>query len=189
MIKKYLLVSIVLLATNAHAIQFADCAKIKPDKKRLTCFDNVTAASESSKSPTTPQNTATQSKSDKKNTSTESEKIIIAKLMSKKHSQKKYGSGIYYDIEFTALNLEKPARAIKGVMLFQDLFGETQHKLSWTLNDPPAPNESTYEYETGFDFNQFKSEHIWAKDTEIKDMKAVYKVQSIIYADGTQKDF
>ncbi|WP_027469187.1 hypothetical protein [Deefgea rivuli] len=190
MFKTITLMSLVLLANSANAIQFTDCINIKPDKKRLECFDKVAAAATAiNTTPTTQTTAAATLKSDKKKTLTESEKIISAKILHKEYKTQKYKSGIYFDIELTAVSLEKPARAIKGIMLFQDLFGETQHKLLWTLNSPPAPNESTYEYATGFDFNEFKSEHIWMKDTDKNDMKAIYKVQSIIYEDGTQKDF
>lgn len=118
-----------------------------------------------------------------------SEQIIGVTILNKLFSEKKYGHGIYFDLKFTAANLEKPARAIKGSLLINDLFGETIMAIKWPLNNPIAPNESQTEAGTGFDYNQFKSEHQRVRDTSIENLRASFRVESILYEDGTRQDF
>lgn len=118
-----------------------------------------------------------------------SEQIISVTLLNKVFSEKKYGHGIYFDLKFTASNLDKPARAIKGSLLINDLFGETITGIKWPLNDPIAPNESKTETGTGFDYNQFKSEHQRVRDTSLENLRASFRVDSILYEDGTRQDF
>lgn len=118
-----------------------------------------------------------------------SEQIISVTLLNKVFREKKYGHGIYFDLKFTATNLEKPARAIKGSLLINDLFGETIMAIKWPLNDPIAPNESKAETGTGFDYNQFMSEHQRVRDTSIENLRASFRVDSILYEDDTRQDF
>lgn len=118
-----------------------------------------------------------------------SEQIISVTLLNKVFSEKKYGHGIYFDLKFTASNLDKPARAIKGSLLINDLFGETIMAIKWPLNDPIAPNESKTETGTGFDYNQFMSEHQRIRDTSLENLRASFRVDSILYEDGTRQDF
>lgn len=118
-----------------------------------------------------------------------SEQIISVTLLNKVFSEKKYGHGIYFDLKFTASNLDKPARAIKGSLLINDLFGEKIMAIKWPLNDPIAPNESKTETGTGFDYNQFMSEHQRVRDTSLENLRASFRVDSILYEDGTRQDF
>ena len=91
--------------------------------------------------------------------------------------------------QYTATGLDKPARAIKGTLNLQDLFGETKMRIAWTINDPINPGMATIEKGRGFEFNQFRDIHRWVRATDQKDMQATFSVKSILYEDGSRKDF
>ena len=42
--------------------------------------------------------------------------------------------------------------------------------------------------DTGFEYNKFIDRHQWARSTKLKNMKATFTVQSIIYQDGNRRD-
>ncbi|MEP7012722.1 MAG: hypothetical protein ABJC13_20560 [Acidobacteriota bacterium] len=117
------------------------------------------------------------------------EKIILVEILDKRFTKAGYEDFVAFDFRYTASGLDRPTRAVKGKMLFQDLFGETHLTLGWTIDKPLAPNETADELGSGLDYNQFMDDHKWARFTEKGDMKAVFRVQSIIYADGTRVDF
>lgn len=118
----------------------------------------------------------------------EGDGIIVARLLRKKFSHQGYEDYVFFDIEFTARGLDRPARAIKGVLLLQDLFGETHLPLNWTIDHPLSPGEIFVEKGSGFKFNQFIEKHQWARNTEMENMRAIFRVTSILYADGSRKD-
>ena len=119
----------------------------------------------------------------------EGEGIIEVKLLRKQFTEQDYQEYIFFDFEYTASGLDRPVRAIKGVMQIQDLFGETKLPIGWTIDEPLSPGSRHVEKGKGFEYNQFRSEHSWVRSTDLEDMKAVYRVTSIIYADGTRLDF
>jgi hypothetical protein len=86
--------------------------------------------------------------------------------------------------------LDKPARAIKGVLRFTDLFGEQKFGLKWTLEKPITCTRTTYtDKGFGFEYNQFTDSHQWVRNTEIENMKVKFRVDSILYEDGTTQTF
>lgn len=99
-----------------------------------------------------------------------------------------YREAIWWDAEYKAVNLKKPARAIKGVIEFADLFGEVHFRLRITIDEPISKNKSVKEEGVGFRYNQFMSDHAWMRTTKLKDMKVSFKVSSIIYEDGTTEN-
>jgi hypothetical protein len=115
--------------------------------------------------------------------------IVTVGLLSKRLTKNGYEDFVVTDLEFAATGLDKPARAIKGVLLFNDLFGEPQFQLEWTINDPIEPGQVQRTTSEGFEYNQFKDQHQWVANTAAKDMRLAYRVSSIIYADGTRRDF
>lgn len=114
--------------------------------------------------------------------------MINVRLLKKQFSKQDYQDYIFFDIEFTAIGLEKPARAIKGVLNLQDLFGEAKMKLNWTIDEPLSPNQKAVAQGTGFKYNQFIDEHHWVLTTDLEDMTASFTVKSILYADGSRRD-
>lgn len=114
--------------------------------------------------------------------------IISVRLLRKEYSEQDYQEYIFFDIELIANGLDKPTRAIKGKMKFQDLFGETKLSVGWTVDVPMSVGDAVTEKGMGFEYNQFIDSHQWVKNTRVEDMKAIFSVESIIYEDGSRRD-
>lgn len=116
------------------------------------------------------------------------EQILEVTLLRKRYVKQGYSDFVSFDITFNATGLDKPARAVKGVMLFTDLFGEEKFGLRWTLEKPIAPGASYTEVGSGFDYNKFMDSHQWVRHTAMEDMKVKFRVDHILYQDGTKRD-
>jgi len=115
---------------------------------------------------------------------------FVTPVVSNKRFEKyKYEENIWFDITWDTSDLKKTTRAIKGVLIFADIFGETKFQIKKTINEPLTPNSSFTEKGVGFDFNQFKDSHKWMLTTDLKDMTFKYDVKNIIYTDGTSESF
>jgi hypothetical protein len=117
------------------------------------------------------------------------DQIIQVSLLRKEFAKQDYQEYIFFNLDFTATGLDKPARAIKGTLIFTDLFGEAKFKLGWTIDKPIKPAEVTSEKGSGFKYNQFVDSHQWVKTTQIEDLKISFTVRNILYQDGTRRDF
>jgi hypothetical protein len=115
--------------------------------------------------------------------------IISVRLLDKRFDDTDIQEYIWFDIEFTAAGLDKPARAIKGTLILQDLFGEPQMYIGWTIDEPLQPGQVFVEKGSGFRFNRFMEEHQWVLATSLDNMTASFAVESILYTDGTRRDF
>lgn len=96
-----------------------------------------------------------------------------------------YQDSIWWDAEYTANQLEKPARSIKGVLEFCDLFGDPQFQVRVTLDDPIEPNGTITQEGVGINYNQFLEDHRWLRTTALDDMSFRFEVRSVLYEDGT----
>jgi hypothetical protein len=96
---------------------------------------------------------------------------------------------VTWDAHYDFSKLPKPARAIKGILEFSDLFGESKFMLKATINEPVAKGGEHTSKGTGFRYNQFRASEQWVRATDVKDMRVVFRVQQIIYADGEQAEF
>jgi len=67
--------------------------------------------------------------------------IVKVSLTNKQYSEYKYDKGIYFDGEYNAEGLDKPARSIKGTFKVQDLFGETKVPIKWTIPEQLEPGQ------------------------------------------------
>ncbi len=85
--------------------------------------------------------------------------------------------------------LQKTTRAVKGVLEFADLFGEVEFRLKVTITDGMRAGRSIRKEGFGFEYNQFLDNHKWMRATAFEDMKITFRVDSIIYADGTTQQF
>lgn len=94
-----------------------------------------------------------------------------------------YEDSLHWDATFTLKGATKPTRAIKGSLVFMDLFDEPKLRVGWTINEPLKPNVAHTEKGSGIKYNQFADSHQWLKMTDLKDMKVRFVVESIIYAD------
>ncbi len=111
------------------------------------------------------------------------DEILKVRLLSKRFTEQKYQKYIFFDIEFSAEKLSKPARAIKGTLTLNDLFGERIMGIGWTIDRPTNPGESLTESGQGFQYNQFMEKHKWVNTTDLSNMTATFTVESILYQD------
>ena len=118
-----------------------------------------------------------------------STEVLSVNLLKKQFDVQDYEEFIWFDIEFTATGLDKPARAIKGVLNLQDLFGESPMAINLTLDEPLTPGEKVVRQGTGFEYNQFLDSHRWVLATDLQNMAASFTVMSVLYQDGTRRDF
>jgi len=137
-----------------------------------------------------PKSTASSTPEKKPSKSTGADKsILIPTIANKRFQTYKYDDNIWFDVTWNTDNLKKKTRAVKGVLIFADLFGEPKFMINYTVNDPLTPRKSHKESGVGFEYNQFKDSHKWMRASELKDMSFQFKVKSIIYADGTTEQF
>lgn len=115
--------------------------------------------------------------------------IVTPTLLGKRFIDGEYEDGIQLDLKFDATGLDKPARAIKGALVLTDLFGAPQKMINWTIDQPLQPDESYTETGDGFKYNQFESSDQWVKTTDVSNMKVKFRVDSILYRDGSRRDF
>ena len=148
----------------------------------------VCAPSASEQGALSPQSSTTSATESKVPDEVSSE-IVSVRLLRKRFAEQEYQEFIWFDIEFTAGGLDKPARAIKGVLNFQDLFGEPRMKMNWTIDAPVEPGQTVTEKGTGFKYNQFIDSHQWVRATDPQNMTASFAVTSILYQDGSRRDF
>jgi hypothetical protein len=114
--------------------------------------------------------------------------LIEVRLLRKNLAEENYQKFVFFDIEYRATGLKKPARAIKGTLLLQDLFGETKMRLRWTIDKPMAPGQVLVEKGVGFEYNMLMDDHRWAASVELENMKVAFRPTNIIYQDGTTED-
>jgi hypothetical protein len=115
--------------------------------------------------------------------------ILIPIITNKRYVKYKYDDNIWFDITWNTDNLKKKVRAVKGILNFADLFGESKFRIKYTINDSLSPGNYHNEEGIGFEYNQFKDSHKWMRSSDLKDMTFQYNVKSIIYADGTTEQF
>jgi len=77
----------------------------------------------------------------------------------------------------------KEIRAFRGSVQFTDLFGTPIYGVSVTIQDPIAAGAKG-EWAGEADYNQFTSEHVRFRNTELKDMKVVWTPLEVLFTDG-----
>lgn len=90
-----------------------------------------------------------------------------------------------FDFQITPSGLRKDTRSIKGSFEFCDLFGEVQFSLTYTVNGRISAGRSFRQSGLGFDYNDFVPNQRWLRNTDISDMKCFFKVDQILYSDGS----
>lgn len=115
--------------------------------------------------------------------------VLTVRLLKKNFTTQDYQEFIFFDLEYKSSGLDKSARAIKGRLNLTDLFGETKMTLNWTVDKLLKPGTSIVEKGTGFKYNQFLEPHQWVRATELQNMAATFTVSSILYEDGSRRDF
>jgi len=100
-----------------------------------------------------------------------------------------YQDHIWFDCSYHPEGIARITRAVKGVLEFADLFGEVKFRIGLTLNEPLSPDQVFTQKGIGFEYNQFMSDHQWMLGTNIDDMKITFRVNKILYVDGTEEIF
>lgn len=101
----------------------------------------------------------------------------------------KFEDNIWWDATYTATGLSKPARSIKGVLQFCDLFGDPRFQVRVTIDDPVKPNGTIAATGVGIQYNQFLDTHKWLRATELNNMTFKFEVETVLYEDGTSERF
>lgn len=117
------------------------------------------------------------------------EQILDVTLLRKQYAKQDYQDYVFFDVAFDAKGLDKPARAIKGVLRFTDLFGEQKFALKWTIEKPITPGATYTEKGSGFKYNQFTDSHQWVRSSATENIKVRFRVDNILYEDGTTRSF
>jgi len=100
-----------------------------------------------------------------------------------------YEDAIWFDIAWDTSKLRQPARAVKGILVFADLFGEPKFKIRVTIDTPLTPGKTLKQLGLGFKFNQFTQEHQWVRSTDLVNMTFRFETQEVLYMDGTTEKF
>lgn len=79
---------------------------------------------------------------------------------------------------------EQDIRAVKGEIIFTDLFDDEIKTLSFTY-DQPIKAGATANWNATTDYNQFMDDDVRLKNKELKDLKIVWKPIKVIFQDGS----
>lgn len=114
--------------------------------------------------------------------------VVKVRLLKKEFKERSHQQYIFFDTEFATPGLKRPARAIKGQLKLNDLFGETKMTIGWTVDRPLKPGDTFVDKGQGFQYNKFMEPHQWVNSTALENMSATFDVTSILYQDGTRED-
>lgn len=79
---------------------------------------------------------------------------------------------------------EQDIRAVKGEIMFTDLFDDEIKTLSFTY-DQPIKAGATSNWNATTDYNQFRDEDVRLRNKNLEDLKIVWKPIKVIFQDGT----
>lgn len=113
--------------------------------------------------------------------------LLKPSISNKRLTTVSYSDSIWFDLTVDTTNLKKKTRAVKGLLVFEDLFGAEQFKIGYTINEPLTPNIEHSVKGIGFSYNQYIASHQWMLQTDISDMVCKFQVTNVIYADGTKE--
>ncbi|MFO1407023.1 MAG: hypothetical protein U1F08_05740 [Steroidobacteraceae bacterium] len=120
---------------------------------------------------------------------TPSDTVLTVALVSKRLEKSGYEDFLTTNLEFAATGLDKPARAIKGTVIFTDLFDEPRMSIKWVINQRLQPGQVLRTNGEGVEYNEFKDDHQWLATTKTENIRVHYRVTSILYEDGTRREF
>ena len=82
-------------------------------------------------------------------------------------------------------NNDKDIKAIKGELIFNDVFGDKIHSVGFKY-DEGIKAHSKKIWEGGMDYNQFMDSHKRLRSTELNNLALVWEPQTILFEDGTK---
>ena len=98
-----------------------------------------------------------------------------------------YSDWISMSFKFTN-NTDKDLKAMKGAVVFEDLFGEEWMRIGLTVNDP-IPSKETFLWEGLIDYNMFNDQHQKLRSSKVGDVVVSYDLSQILYSDGERVSF
>lgn len=115
-------------------------------------------------------------------------------VANKRFQESNFRDGLYqdllmFDVEWDASQLKQATRAIKGVLVFSDIFGEPRFRIRVTIDDPITAGSKFSQTGIGFEYNRFSDEHQWVRSTELHNMTIQFEPHEVLYADGSRKKF
>jgi hypothetical protein len=116
-------------------------------------------------------------------------KVTGKRVIPKDARRGRFSEYIVWDAEFTYSRVSKDVRAAKGAIEFRDIFGELKIAVATTLNKPAPVGGTVRESEQGIERNQFIDRHDWLAFTSLDDMVVRFRVEELIYSDGTRESF
>ncbi|CAN1721199.1 putative membrane transporter protein [Hyphomicrobium sp. 1Nfss2.1] len=120
--------------------------------------------------------------------------ILQPTISGKRYIERNWQAGIYddaiaFDITWGTQKLPKPTRAVKGILVFADIFGAAQCRVRITINDSLKPGTVHRQTGMSLDYNQFNEQHRWMRTTDTKDMSFRFEPTEVLYSDGTTERF
>ncbi len=122
----------------------------------------------------------------------EREKGITIALADKGFREGSFESGDISDkilLSFKFVNhLPKDLRAFTGTVMFMDLFDREIHRVGLTVEDPVKSGQGL-QWDGTVDYNQFIDSHRRLRTIERQNLKVSFKLEAVIYRDGTSQKF
>lgn len=98
-----------------------------------------------------------------------------------------YQDAIFFDINWDTSKLPRPTRAVKGILVLADVFGEARFRIKVTIDDAMKPGTPLRQASLGFRYNKFNEDHQWVRATELTNMTFSFEASDVLYADGTKE--
>lgn len=111
--------------------------------------------------------------------------MMSVSLRAKGVIQEDFPAHLGFDFEFTS-HLEKPVRAFKGIVVFQDLFGQEIMRLDVTVEDPVTRGR-TVRWQDSTAFIVGDPPRIVTIDED--DLVTTFLLEEVVYQDGTRQQF
>ena len=77
-------------------------------------------------------------------------------------------------------------RAFTGAVILADLFDRPMRTIRITHDEPLAPGEERTDNSLMYELNQFMDEDTWVKTTDFEDMNTSFRIDSVLFVDGTK---
>jgi hypothetical protein len=98
-----------------------------------------------------------------------------------------FSDQITMNFKFTN-NTDKDIKGVDGVITFYDIFDNEIKKLNISY-DKGITVDTPKTWEAGFDYNQFMDEDIKLKNTDLENLKYKWKINTIVFDDGSKEDY
>ena len=115
--------------------------------------------------------------------------VLQPRLLSRKLEKKADKSFMWFDLNYKAVGLTKPATAFEGVLVFSDKPGGPGVELDEVVTRDVKPQGSFTVHGVGFEFKNNWKRDRWMLKADLKDIYVRFAVRTIVYQDGTTKAY